>query len=131
MSANAISTDNLLNHRDRVSLEDFVPVVTYSVSGSNVTVVQASTFPSGIYLSKVHVRIHDKFGAEVRDTIVEEPGSGNADEVVISVASLDTSKPLDITATVLLDDGKTVADGAAYNIGASGTLGGWDKQTNA
>lgn len=135
MSAQAASNANLTNHKDDLGTTGFVPGVDYTYDGAakEVDVNDASVFPAGVMLDKIHVRVHDKFGGEVRGTIENPPGSesGASRETTINVSTLDTSKPLDITATVLGNDGKLVADGSAYNIGAAGSLGSWDKQKNA
>jgi hypothetical protein len=79
------------------------------------------------------VRVHDKFGGEVRGSIENPTGSESGDDrtATVSVATLNLSKPLSITATVIGDDGKLIADGSAHDIGAAGVLGSWDAQKNA
>lgn len=134
MSANAIDNSNLLDYRgDQPS--EFVPGVnyTYDATAAEVDVVDASVFPSGVSLLRTHVRVHDKFGGHVNGEIENPDGSESAPDrtATINVSSLNRSKPLDITATVVGDDGQLVADGGAYNIGAAGSLGSWDKQKNA
>lgn len=130
---NPIDNSQLLNYREDSGTTGFSPVVTYvyDAAAKEIDVTQASIFPADVYLGKVHVKVHDKFGGEVRGTVVAIPGSGVADEITIDVSTLDASKGLDITATVLANDGMLVADGGAYNIGAAGSLGSWDKQKNA
>ncbi len=49
---------------------------------------------------------------------------------VIDVSSLNRSKPLAITATILTTN-MIAADGGAYGIGASGDIDNWDVQKNA
>lgn len=138
MSANAIDNSNLLDYRgDQPS--DFVPGVDYVYDAANaeIDVTDASTFPSGHSLLRIHVRVHDKFGGQVNDEIENPDGSDSAGDhtTTIDVSSLNRSKPLDITATVVGVDpsglAQVVADGSAYNIGAAGSLGSWDKQRQA
>lgn len=135
MSANAIDNANLLNHRDDQGTTGFNPAVTfdYDASAKTVEAVDASEFPSGVALKKTIVRVHDKFGGEVRGTLSPGTGSGSGEnaEATINVATLDASKGLDITATVIADDNKLVADGSVQNINASGSVSSWDKQKNA
>jgi hypothetical protein len=133
MSANAIDNSNLLNYRDDLGTTGFNPKVTYEYDAvaKSVEATDETTYPVGIYIKRVHVRVHDKFGGQVNGEIVEIPGSGMADEVTINVAALDASQGLDITATVIATDDRFVADGSAKNIQAAGQLGSWDRQKNA
>jgi hypothetical protein len=135
MAANAINNDNLLDYRDDQGTSGFSPGLNYVYDAANaeVDVTDASVFPSGVSLLRIHVRVHDKFGGQVNGEVENPDGSDSAGDhtATIDVSSLDRSKPLDITATVVADDGMLVADGGAYNIGASGSLGSWDKQKNA
>jgi hypothetical protein len=77
--------------------------------------------------------VHDKFGGEVRGFILPNSGSdsGHDHNTTIDVSDLDTSKPLDVKATVIGDDDMLVADGGAYNIGTAGSVASWDVQKNA
>lgn len=137
MSANAVSNDNLKNYRDDQGTTGFSPKVTfaYDANAKEVDLTDETTYPSGVYLKKVLVSVHDKFGGEVRGTIVEKPGSGVDDDVTIDVDTLDASKGLDIKVAVLStatsDARQLVANGIATNIGAAGELGGWDAHKNA
>lgn len=131
----SIDNSNLLNYRANNGTTDFVPAVSYAydADAQEVDFTEASTFPSGVALKKTIVRVHDKFGNEVRGFIYPTSGSdsGHDGETTVSTAGLDSSKPFDITATVIADDDKLVADGSAYNIGEAGDLGNWDAQKNA
>jgi hypothetical protein len=135
MAANAINNDNLKDYRDDQGTSGFTPGLNYvyDAANSEVDVTDASVFPSGVSLLRIHVRVHDKFGGQVNGEVENPDGSDSAGDhtATISTATLDASKGLDITATVVADDGMLVADGGAYNIGASGSLGSWDKQKNA
>jgi hypothetical protein len=133
MSANAVSNDNLKNHRADNGTTGFTPVVKYEydATAKEVDITDESLFPSGVSLKKVAIRIHDKFGGEKRGTLTPTGDSGFGDSVTVDVATLDASKGLDITATVIADDDKLVADGSAHNIGAAGSLSSWDAQKNA
>lgn len=131
----AIDNSNLLNYRESSGTSGFVPKVTYVHDAGNeeVDFADESTFPDGVALAKTHVRVHDKFGNSVHGFILPTagPDSGHDGETTLDISGLDISGGLDVTATVVADDGKLVADGGAYNIGLSGELGGWDKQKNA
>lgn len=138
MAANAIDNSNLLDYRgDQPS--GFVPGVDYVYDSvaAEVDVTDASVFESGHSLLRIHVRVHDKFGGQVNGEIENPDGSDSAAQhtSTINVSTLNRSKPLDITATVVgLDPtglAQVVADGGAYDIGASGSLGSWDKQRQA
>lgn len=131
----AIDNSNLLNYRADNGTSGFSPAITfaYDAGAHEVDFTDASTFPSGVSLLLAHVRVHDKFGGEVRGYIrpVSGSNSGHDGTVTVSTASLDASKGLDVSATVLGSDRKLTADGAAYNIAATGSVAGWDKQSNA
>jgi hypothetical protein len=135
MAVNAIDNSNLLNYRDDRGTTDFVPAVSYvyDAVAKEIDFTEASTFPSSVALKKTIVRVHDKFGKEVRGFIYPNSGSDSGHDIntTVDTSSLDASKPFDITATVIADDDMLVADGGAYNIGAAGNLGSWDKQRNA
>lgn len=135
MPANAIDNSNLQDYRNDQGTSDFSPGVSFVYDSANqeVDVTDASTFPSGVSLLRTHVKVHDKFGGTAAGTIENPDGSDSAAQRTdtIDVSGLDASKGLDITATVVADDGHLIADGGAYNIGASGSLGSWDKQKNA
>lgn len=125
MGANAVDNTNLVNYIDQ-GLSTFVPAVTYAVAGANVTITDGTTIPAGDTLKKVHLRLIDDFGKEVRDTITVTGAPG---QKVLSSATLNTSKGLKICATVITTNG-IIADGNAVNIGASGALSNWDSQKN-
>lgn len=74
MSTQAIDNANLKNYRKSSDLVGFAPIVSYAVSGSNVTVTDASTVPAGDTFSKTHVRLLDDFGGEVKGTITIDVG---------------------------------------------------------
>lgn len=126
MGAQAVDNANLTNYIDQ-GLSTFVPAVTFAVSGANVTITDGSTIPGGDTLKKVHLRLIDDFGKEVRDTITVTGAPG---QKVLSSSTLNTSKGLKICATVITTNG-IVADGNAVNIGAAGSLSNWDTQKNA
>lgn len=135
MAVNAIDNSNL-KHPNDPAMAAFDPGVSYTYDAATAEVdAWDSTrgFPSGVSLLRTHVRVHDKFGGQVNGEIENPDGSESPGTraVTIDVSSLNRSKPLDITVTVIGDDGKTVADGGAYDIGAAGQVGNWDKQYNA
>lgn len=131
----AIDNTNLTNYLESNGTEDFVPAVnyTYSASAKEVDVQDVSSFPSGVTLGVAHIRVNDKFGNTANGYILA-PGdsdSAHASDTTVDVSALDTSKPLDITVTVIGSDSRYAADGGAYNIGTAGSIGSWDKQKNA
>lgn len=123
----AIDNANLTDYRGDQGVTGFTPSVTFTVVGANVTVTDGSTIPVGDTLSKVHVKLQDGFGGEVRDTITVTGAPG---QKVLSSSTLNASRGLKIVATVLTTKG-IAADGSAVNIGASGSLRSWDTQKNA
>lgn len=129
----AIDNANLKNYRSN-ERDGFVPKVTfeYDAVEKEIDFDDASTIPAGKTLKKIIIKVHDKKGGEARGYILPVAGgdSGHDGDTTIDVSELDVSKPLDITATVILSDG-LVADGGAYDIGAVGELGSWDIQKNA
>lgn len=122
-----IDSTNLVNYRGCLPA-GFTPALTYTYNGgTNVVVVtDASTLPAGDTLKRIHVRVSDKFGKEVRGNIAALAGNTGS----ISTATLNNSKGLDITATITTTN-MIAADGGAYNIGAAGSLANWDIQQNA
>lgn len=125
----------MLNYRADAGTVDFVPAVSYAydAEAGEVDITNNSTFPSGVAVRVVQLKVHDKFGNDVSGFIYPVSGSdsGHDGDTTIDVSSLDTSKGLIITATVVANDGKLIADGSAHDIEAAGELGGWDKQKNA
>lgn len=132
---NPIDNSNLVNHRGSSGTENFSPGVNYDydAAAKEIDFTDGSTFPDGVSLLRTHLRVHDRFGNQVNGTIENPDGSesGNMRTATISTATLDASRGLDITATVVGDDGQLIADGSAYNVGHGvGSLGAWDKQKN-
>lgn len=125
---NPIDNSNLINYRG-TQPAGFIPSVSYvyDAAAKTVTVTDGSTIPAGDTLSKVHVRIADKFGGEVRDAITVTAGPGAK---VLDVSTLDASKGLDLRATVLTTK-HIAADGGAYGLAAAGNASSWDTQQNA
>lgn len=133
MAVSAVDNSGMKNYRD-VGITGFVPSLTYEydAAAKEVSFVDATTYKDDAPLKLIHFRVHDRFGAEVRTSVTAPEDSGDDAEGTVSVASLNTSKPLDITATIICDDGdKTVADLGAYDIGAAGTVNSADAQKNA
>jgi hypothetical protein len=130
----AIDNSNMLDYLGNQGTSEFSPGVNYVYDSvaKEIDFTDATTLPSGVSLLRTHVRASDKFGNQVAGAIENPDGSESANDrtTTLDVSSLDASKGLDITATVVADDGKLVADGGAYDIGASGSLGSWDKQKN-
>jgi hypothetical protein len=123
----AIDNANLTDYRGDQGVAGFNPAVTFSVSGANVTLVDGSTIPVGDTLQRVHIKLQDGFGGEVRGAITVTGAPG---QQVLSSSTLNTSRGLKLVATVLTTKG-IAADGSAVNIGTSGSLRSWDIQKNA
>jgi hypothetical protein len=132
MSVNAVDNSNLKNYRDDQGTTGFTPSVAFAwdAEAKTIDVTDESEYPSGVALKKVAVRVFDNYGGEVRNTLAPAEGSGD-DEVTVDVSTLNPAEGLSITATVIADDNKLVADGIAKNIMASGSLAYWDIQKNA
>jgi hypothetical protein len=126
-SPGAIDNTNLVNYRGCLPA-GFTPALTYAYNAGakTVTVTDATVIPAGDTLKKIRVRIHDKFGNEVRGSISALLGNTGA----VSTATLDDSKGLDITVTITTTN-MIAADGGAYHIGAAGSIANWDIQQNA
>lgn len=131
---NAIDNTNMLNYRD-VGIGGFTPRVAYDVDSNagEIDFTDTTSWPAGIALKKGIAHVYDKFGGEVRGAWGQATGSdsGNQTETTVDISDLDLSKPLDIKVTLIGDDDKLVADGIATNIGVTGTVGSWDRQSNA
>ncbi len=129
MGAQAIDNANLVNLNVNLGTTGFTPAVSYAydAGAKTVTVTDGSTIPAGDTLKKVHVKVMDDFGGEVRDTITVTGAPGAK---TINVATLDPSNGLKVMATVLTTK-MLAADGSAVRIGAAGSVGRWDAQANA
>jgi hypothetical protein len=127
MAAQAIDNTNMKNWNG-VLPAGFTPVLTYAYDADAATVIvtDGSTLGAGDTLKAIHVRVHDKFGGEVRDNIGALAGNTGT----IDVSGLNRSKGLDITATITTAK-MVAADGGAYGIGAAGSVANWDIQQNA
>jgi hypothetical protein len=132
MGVNAIDNSNLKNYRDDQGTTGFTPDVSYAYDAEAKTVdfTDESEYPTGVALKEVAVRVFDNFGGEVRGTLLPVEGSGD-DEVSVDVSDLNPAEGLSVSATVIADDNKLVADGSAKNISTSGSLAYWDTQKNA
>ncbi|MVT11380.1 hypothetical protein [Chitinophaga tropicalis] len=97
---------------------------TYDPVEKEVVVTDGSTYAAGDGLKKVHVKVHDNFGKEVRDTITVTGAPGAK---TIDVSTLNASKGLNITATIITNV-DFHADGSAFVIQAAGNLANWDKK---
>jgi hypothetical protein len=125
MPVQAVDNSNLKNYNGSQPA-GFTPAVSFTNDGTNVVVTDASVIPAGDGLKKVKVQVFDKFGGEVRDTIILTGAPGAK---TLSLATLNKSKPLDIKVTVITNN-NIVSDGGAYNIGAAGNISQWDTQQN-
>lgn len=123
----AIDNTNLVNYcKTNCNITSFLPKISfvYDAAAKTVVVTDGSTYGSGDGLKKAHIKVHDYFGAELRDTITvtSTPGAKT-----INVATLNASKGLNITATIITNV-DFHADGSAYRIAAAGDLSNWDKK---
>jgi len=123
----AIDNSNLLSYcATNCGITGFTAKVSYvyDAGAKTVEVTDGSTYISGDGLKKVHIKIHDQFGGEVRDTITT---TGTGGKKTINVSTLNLSKHLNITATVITNKDYH-ADGSAFHILAAGDLANWDKK---
>ena len=123
-----IDNTNLLNMCKDCGAVGFIPTLAYEydATAAEVTVTNTSTIPSGDTFLKLKVRVHDFFGNEVRGVQTVQ-----ATPLVIDVSTLNRSKPLAITVT-LVTTGNIVADGGAYGyLQDTGNIGWYDVQKNA
>lgn len=123
----AIDNTNLVGYcKANCSITSFLPSASYVYDAveKEVVVQDGSTYGAGDGLKKVHIKVHDQFGSEVRDTITVT-GVGGAK--TIDVSTLNTSKSLNITATIITNN-DFHADGSAFGIQAAGNLANWDKK---
>jgi hypothetical protein len=123
----AIDNTNLVGYcKTNCSITSFLPKVSYvyDAAAKTVVVTDGSTYGSGDGLKKVHIKVHDYFGGEKRDTITvtSTPGAKTID-----VSTLNASKGLNITATIITNV-DFHADGSAFRIIAAGDLANWDKK---
>jgi hypothetical protein len=123
----AIDNANLLNYcNTNCGIAGFIAKVSYvyDATAKTIDVTDASTYISGDGLKKVQVKVFDQFGGELRDTITT---TGTPGKKTINVATLNSSKPFTITATVITNKDYR-ADGSAFYIQAAGDLSNWDKK---
>lgn len=125
MPVSAISNANLLQMCYDCGAVGFLPVLTYTYDAEtgDVVVTNDSDIPAGDTLKRIQLRLTDDFGNEVR-------GTTTSAAVTISAATLDKSKGLNLTATILTNGG-IAADGSAFFLQAAGNVGRWDVQKNA
>jgi len=110
----------------------FTPAVNYNHDGAAKTILitDASVYPAGDGRKIVHVKVIDKNGKQVVDSIAAADGD-NA--VSVNVATLDVSGGLTILATVVTNKG-CISDGSITGVGINtnvGALGSFDKDNNA
>lgn len=123
----AIDNSNLIGYcKVNCSITSFLPAVSYTYDpvAKEVVVQDGSTYGAGDGLKKVHIRVLDLFGNEVRDTIT---ATGAPGVKTIDVSSLNATKGLNITATIITNV-DFHADGSAFGIQAAGALANWDKK---
>lgn len=130
MSGVAIDNTNLTNYRSKgLPVDLFTPVVSYvfDAEAKTVVVTDGSTIPAGDTLKIIHLKVHDHFGGTVTGEITV---TGEAGTKTLDVSTLNLSKHLNLTATVLTTN-MLAADGGAYHLQAAGNVQNWDKQQNA
>lgn len=98
----------------------------YNAGAGTVTVTDTSTITAPDAFKKMNVAVHDQFGKQVNGVITALAGNTGA----IDITSLNRSKPLKITVTLVTNGGCT-ADGIATDIIAAGTMAGWQKGFSA
>lgn len=127
MPVKPFDNTNLLQMCNDCGAVGFVPAVgyTYNAATGDVVVTNTSTIPAGDTFGKVHLRLTDQFGGEVRGTITVA-----ATPVTISALTLNRSKSLNLMATIVTP-GHIAADGSAYGLQAAGDVANWDVQKNA
>lgn len=106
------------------SCKDFAPSVTYALSGTNLTLTEASTYDTGDTLSAVHFVVTDRNGKELTATVTAAGGNH-----VFDISTLD-KVDIDVKAFVV-SRGGCKADLSVYGLGgvpASGTLGNVNEQ---
>lgn len=99
---------------------------TYDAVTGKVTVTDTSVIAAPDTFKKMNVAVHDQFGKQVNGSISALGGNTGA----LDVTSLNRSKPLKITATLVTNGGCT-ADGIASDIIAAGNVAGWQKGFSA
>ncbi len=123
----AIDNSNLTGYcKANCSITSFLPKVSYTYDPveKEVVVQDGSTYGAGDGLKKVHIKVHDNFGSEKRDTITVT-GAGGAK--TIDVSTLNASKGLNITASIITNVDYH-ADGSAFGVQSAGDLANWDKK---
>lgn len=122
-----IDNTNLINMCRDCGAVGFLPEVTYAYDAAAKTVTvtgNGTDIPAGDALTKMKVKVHDMFG----NTVAGQNADGSA--LVVSTATLNASKPLALSVTLITDDG-IIADGGAYGLQAAGDVANWDVQKNA
>lgn len=122
-----IDNTNLINMCRDCGAPGFLPVLVYAfdAAAKTVTVTNTSTIPAGDAFVKVKVRVHDQFGGTKTGQITVA-----ATPLVLDVSTLNLSKQISLTATIITDLG-IIADGGAYGLMAAGNVASWDIQKNA
>lgn len=123
-----IDNTNLLQMCRDCGAVGFVPTLAYAydAGAATVTMTNTSTIPAGDTYTTTKVRVTDFFGNEVRGV---QPVK--ATPLVLNISTLNRSKPLMITATVLTAN-QIAADGSASGfLQAAGNIDFWDVQKNA
>lgn len=129
MSQNAFDNSNLKDklHLEGTPVASFTPAVTLAITGGDLVVTDASTFPAGDGLKKAHVKVLDYLGSELRDTITTTGGGGAK---TIDLATINISKPLVVQVTVITNNGlKADGRGEIFAVtGGAAAVANWDKQ---
>jgi hypothetical protein len=121
---NPIDTAPLLGYNKNLDYTGFNPVLNYAWDGvaKTVTVTDATAFPAGDAFQNVNVQVHDRFGGTVKGNIAAAAGNTGA----MDVSSLNPTKGLAVTATIITNKGLT-ATGTAHNMQAAGALANYLK----
>ncbi len=104
----------------------FAPVVTmlYVAADEEITLTDSTTFSAGDGFKKINVSATDADGVVVKGAITAAAG-----DAVLDVSTLNQSKPIRVSATVV-SDGGCMSDGSAYLLPgneAEVALTNWDK----
>lgn len=120
--SNANIKDNLCGGCDCTG---FAPALayTYNEGTGAIVVTDATVYPTGDYRKVIHVSVHDGVNTPVKGSMT----SGDVDNAItLDASGLDDSDGLKLLATIVTNEG-CISDGHAWNIGAAGNFGKWDK----
>jgi hypothetical protein len=124
---NPIDNSKLLTYCNfNCAIVGFTPKVSfvYDAEAKTLDIQDGSAFPAPDSLKRVHVQVHDRFGAEVRGEIT---ATGEAGKQTIDLSPLNPSKGLNVVVLVISTNGLR-ADGSAFGISNAGDVAYWNKK---